>query len=540
MRKRAACPHRSAALQWLRPGWIGAGVLLLAAAWWPAGAQDKPSARGGAALIRIQGPIDEITRESIERRLNEATSAGVEAVIFRLDTPGGGVGPALAICRMIKTLPSELRTVAWVDPMALSAGAMISVACQEIWMSPASSIGDSAPIIVGPAGMAELGDTERAKVESPILQEYRDSAARHGHDPVLLRAMVTLSEEVWWLESVADPAVRKIVDGARKKELLDDVAAEERAWRLVRNFRLPWWDDDRDPLPVRQPIDGDGDLLTLSQYDAVGLGLARGIARSPEELLAKLEITGPLLSLEQTGWEKFAAWLNSPLVRGALLVIAMIGLYMEFQSPGLILPGATALIAGAIFIAAPYAAGLGNVWALALIVLGLILIAVELFVLPGFGLAGILGAVSLLAGIVGTFIQYDPQLPTFSPLMWEATRKGLATGFQVLLGSMAVALVGILMLIKVLPETRMVDGIILSNPELVGPDPSDPQTLVGQIGDVGVVVGTLRPSGQARFGQELVDVTALGEYVEAGQRVQVVRRSGKRIEVRVLPDQGLA
>ncbi len=489
------------------------------------------------AVIPIHGVIDDIMRDSIERRLTEAQIAGATVVIFEMDTPGGMVTSALSICQMIKTLPADLRTVAWVNPRAYSAGAMISVACNEIWMSPASAIGDCAPIMVAPTGgVAELGGTERAKAESPILQEFRESAARNGYDQLLSRAMVVMSAEVWWLEHMST-GERRFVDELEKKALMDDVAEGERQWRLIESYTNV---ATGKPVPLSQPIDRADTLLTLGQDEAVAFGFARGVVRDIAELSNRLELSGLPLRYPASGWERFAAWLNSPLVRGVLFMIVLIGAYVEFQQPGLIFPGVTAAVALVIFLAAPYAAGLANIWTFVLLGIGLVLLAVELFVLPGFGIAGILGIALILVAVIGTFVPQEPApgtepAPFFSWPSLPGTWKAIERGIQVLAGSVLVAILGILLLIRYLPRVRLAQGVVAPNPDAAGLALVDPTERLIQIGDVGVVTGDLRPGGQARFGQEVVEVRSQGEYVEAGRRVQVLKREGMRIVVRPLP-----
>ena len=126
MRPGQTVPLKSAALC------VAALVLLVA----PLFAQTtRAGRRATAAVIPIHGEIDDIVRDSVERRLTAARDAGATTIIFEMNTPGGLVTSALDICRLIKNLPPEARTVAWVHSDAYSAGAMISVACREIWMS---------------------------------------------------------------------------------------------------------------------------------------------------------------------------------------------------------------------------------------------------------------------------------------------------------------------------------------------------------------------------------------------------------------------
>jgi len=497
-------------------------------------AADSPGTLSKGAVLPIRGVIDNIMRDSIERRLGEARAAGTTTIIFEMDTPGGQVTSALDICQIIKTASVDVRTVAWVHPHAFSAGAMISVACDEIWMSGHSSIGDCAPIVVVPGtGVQPLPEAERAKAESPILNEFRDSAARNGYDPLLSRAMVTVGEEVWWLEKVDGSDERRFVTGEAKKRLIDETDEDEREWKVVESYLEPTLGKE---MPLSQPVDRASDLLTMSQYDAVAFGFARGILAKSVDLVDALELTGPPTYFEMSGWEKFASVLNSPIVRGILLIIALLGGYLEFQSPGLILPGATALVALAIFFAAPYAAGLANIWHLLVLAVGLILLGVEIFVIPGFGIAGIAGIVLIGFAVLATFVPAEPELPPFSMPSLPATWKGLVTGVKVLIGSLCLSLVGIFLLVRYLPESRLARGVITANPEADALALADTHPTVALVGDVGVVTGDLRPGGQARFGQEIVDVHSQGEFVEAGRRVQVISREGMQVVVRPLLD----
>lgn len=545
----------------LRGAWVLATVAALVLSMTAPVAGQAGTARWRVVIIPVRGEISDITLGSIERRLEQARARGAEVAVFEMDTPGGLVTSALSISKLIKRLPDEgIRTVAWVNDEAFSAGALISVACQKIVMSPASSMGNCAPIKVTPiGGLEELPQSERAKIESPIIQEFRDSAARNGYDPLLCRAMVTVDTEVWWLEQIepaaaeegtAGAVVREFVSGEEKKRRIDDVAEEERQWRLVTHIPGP----TGQPYEISQPVDQAETLLTLLQTEAVAFGFASAVVGSDSALWQALAGSGllggsdgeavrsspgpdELVRLEINGWERFAMWLNSPLIRGILLVIVLIGGYIEFQSPGLILPGVTALIALAIFLAAPYAAGLADIWTIILLVVGLVLLAVEIFVLPGFGVAGILGVLLILAAFLGTFIPEEPGAPPFSWPALEGTWQAIRTGIIVLMSSLGAAVVGLAFIVRYLPNSPLSRGILSENPQASRMAVTDPFANVALVGDVGVVTGALRPGGQARFGSEIVEVSSQGEYVEAGRRVQVIRHEGRSIVVRPLPDE---
>lgn len=483
-----------------------------------------------AVIVPIHGEITDIVRDSVKRRVDDAIANNAQAIVFEMDTPGGAVGSALDICRTIKSIPTEVKTVAWVRPAAYSAGAMISVACREIVMDQSSTIGDCAPIMIMPGneGMASLPPTERAKVESPVLQEFRDSASRNGYDQLLCRAMVTVGEEVWWIEN-AD-GTRKFVTADEKKKLIDD-AGEKPDWHLVASIPNP---NGAAPLTLAQPIDSKDTLLTMSQTEAVGFGLAKAIVTNESELMTHLGMSTPVVRLETSGWENFALWLNSSLIRGVLLAIAIIGGYVEFQHPGLIMPGITALVALAIFLAAPYAAGLADIWTFALLGIGVVLLLVELFVIPGFGIVGLLGIALILVGLLTTFVPRDPTSPLPFDLRnaWEHIR----TGILVITGAMMVSFAGIAMLLRYLPNLPLARGMLIQTPDatlLAIPDISQG---ILEIGDVGVVESALRPGGKARFGHDIFEVQSQSGYIEQGTKVRIVKREGPVLFVRPMSD----
>lgn len=497
---------------------------------------DGPRAR--VAIIPIEGEITDVLARSVERRIEEAKLQGVSSIVFRMNTPGGMVTSALDISAAIKKLPSEnISTVAWVKDQAYSAGALISVAAQQIVMSPAGRIGDCAPIMISPTGgLEELGGVERAKAESPVLQDFRDSAGRHGYDALLCRAMVQVGEEVWWLENSTTQA-REFVDAALKKERMGDVPEGTRAWRLVETFIDPL---SGRSVPVKQPIDSASELLTLSQSEAVAFGLAKGIAADESALLKLLELgAGAPLVLEVSGWESFARWLNDPAIRGVFFVLMIIGAYLEFQKPGVIIPGAIAAVCLAVFLGAPYAAGLADIWTIVLLAIGAILLGVEVFVLPGFGVAGVAGVLLIVVSLLGTFVPREPGLPPFSWPQLPGTYSSLVTGVKVLTIGTFIGLAGIALMLKYLPRTRFSRHFLLPNTTNVEALALDPYRGVGEVGEVGVVVGALRPGGAARFGHAVVDVQSQGEYIEAGRRVQVVKHEGMTIVVRPVPDESV-
>lgn len=521
--------HRVAALAML-------GLFGLSLVWGAASTQ--PASR--VAIVPIHGEINDILADSVQRRADQAVEDGADVIVFEMNTPGGMVTSALDICRYIKHLSSDVQTVAWVRHDAYSAGAMISVACQRIVMSSASAIGDCAPIMVSPGGgLQELPEAERAKIESPVLQEFRDSAARNGYDPLLCRAMVSVGVEVWWLEH-NETGQREFVTNEEKERRIDEIEdTDQRQWKLVATYTDPVSGAE---VRAKQPVDEANELLTVSQSEAVAYGLAERIIADEDELSAYLAAPGPLQRLSTTTWERFVIWLNSPLIRGILFAIVLVGAYVEFQNPGLIVPGAASALALVIFLGAPYAAGLADIWTIVLLVIGIILVAIEIFVIPGFGFVGLIGGVLILASFVGTFVPPEPTPGDgwFPPLFdWptlDATWTALKTGIMVIASSIILAVVGLLLLARYLPQLPG-GGLMPANPDVTTLLHDEPHADHALVGEIGVVIGPLKPSGQVRFGQEVVDVTSQGEYIETGRRVQVIKREGMTIIVRPLPEQ---
>lgn len=498
----------------------------------------QPAQPRRAAIVPIIDEINDITLTSMKRRVDQARQAGACMVVFKMDTPGGLASSALDICTYLKNL-TDMKTVAWVDPSAYSAGSLIALACDEVVMSSASKIGDCAPIIISPTeGLKELGGTERAKAESPILKEFRDSAHRRHYDPLMCEAMVRLGYEIWWLENAAD-GERRFVLKRDKEELM---AQDGSRWKPVKTIHDPISGTD---IQLRQPVVEERDLLTLTQTEALAFGFAKAIISNEQELRAHYNITGDIIHFDQNWAEIIADFLSSPFVRTVLMMLIALGIYAEFHAPGHFVGAIVALIALLIFLGAPYLTGLADTWEILLVVVGLVLLTIEIFVIPGFGFAGILGIVLVLVGLIATFVPAEPG-PLVIPRM-PATWLGLKTGLQVVFGGLALALAGAWLLNKYLPQIPGARGLFLSPalpaeasltaasgaaaaPEVFVPI-GGAEPLVG-LGDAGTALTRLRPAGKAIFNGRRVDVVTQGQMLDEGCPVEVVDVSGNRVVVR--------
>src|SRR5207249_10977611 len=177
----------------------------------PATTQPTAAAPIPAAVVVLKGVVDEYSQETLLKRIDQAKANGVKTVILQLDTPGGLVLAAQQITGYLRE-QHDIHTVAFVNHKALSAGIMIGLSCDELVMAPGAMIGDCAPIMMTDDGTLQtLGETERAKMESPILADFYASSLRNGYDPLLTQSMVSMKRVVRYLQS-PDGKTRKFVD----------------------------------------------------------------------------------------------------------------------------------------------------------------------------------------------------------------------------------------------------------------------------------------------------------------------------------------
>ena len=523
----------------------------------------RPDRFDKAAIIPIedQQMIDEVTVESIERRIDEALDSGADLIVLELDTYGGMTSAGYEISSRIKRV-TDAYTVAWIRPRAISAGSMIAVACDEIVVSRGCRIGDCQQIVITPEGPKPVPEELNAKFNSPLYTEFEDSARKNGYDPLLCMAMVRPELEVFWVRNTATGESRfanrqqrdalfgigtttapvKIEERVPKTEtdpygapkvrydtrttykpgeFVDD-SASRTDWRYVRSHAMLH--------SVDQPIDAHDRLLTMTEEQAIAYGFAEILADDETALRERLRIAGPIERIDYSWSESMVQWLSSPIVRGILAFLIFTGVYVEFKTPGVGLAGLVALIALAVFLGAPYLTGMAQWWEIALVAVGFVLLGLEIFVIPGFGVAGIAGIVLILAGLLMTFAPPEPG-PIIVPHL-DFTRNLLFGGVRVMGVAMLCSVVGAVILARYLPAVPVLGRVIAPNPtpEQVAPDVVQPQ--VAAVGSEGVALGALRPAGKARFGDELVDVVADGEFIGKGDPIVVIARHANRVVVR--------
>jgi membrane-bound serine protease (ClpP class) len=480
-----------------------------------------------AVVIAFEGVVDDYNRDALFKRFAEARRLGAKVVILKLDTPGGLVTAGLDISRFLKQ-QDGLHVVAFVDDMAYSAGIMIGLACDELVMEPGSFVGDSAPIALDAGGgLQKIEGAERAKIESPILADFHDSAVKNGHDPLLAEAMVAYSRVVHWVE---------------KPDAADAGAAESGASPPATRPAPGGRDVDEPGVP--RPIDGPDTLLTVSADVALKIGLAEAIVASPQVLASQRGYTIVAELSPGTG-ERFVGVLAGTAVRGILLTVFLLSLWIALHTPGAGAAEAVAMIALGLLVGVPLLTGYAQWWEIAAIVLGIVLLALELFVIPGFGVAGISGIALLLGGLVMTFVGNAPGLPgTWRvPQMWAGVQNGLLVVVVAFAASGLLAL----WLRRYLPKLPYLNRLVLQTPVPAGATvPGAPAVAGGGgssaadawpfVGTVGRAVSDLRPGGSAEFpyadDRRTAAVVSDSGFVPAGTKLAVREVRGNRVVVR--------
>ncbi|AUX22512.1 membrane protein [Sorangium cellulosum] len=301
------------------------------------------SARAGAAptvhVAPIQGEINAGLSAFVERAIAEAEEAGASALILPINTLGGRVDAAIVLRDALLATP--LRTVALVDPRAISAGALLALAAERILMAEGATLGAAAPVLAGPEGAEPAGE----KATSYVRKEFRATAERRGRPPELAEAMV--DEDV-------------VVEG----------------------------------------VVGPGKLLTLTTAEALELGVADARADDLGAALSWLGLEGAEIRHASPSWaERALRFLTQPVVSSLLLSLGIMGLLVELRTPGFGIPGLVGAACLVLFFWAQWLLALVGWEEIALAALGAVLLALEVLVIPGFGVAGIAGAVALIAGL---------------------------------------------------------------------------------------------------------------------------------------------
>ncbi len=451
-----------------------------------------------AYVIPVSGEVQPGMASFIQRAFRDLPDGPDVLYILEMDTFGGRVDSALKIVDAL-TEERQGKTVAFITYKAISAGSLISLACNDLVMKPNTTIGDCAPITYSEEGAEMLGE----KFQSPLRAKFRALARRNNYPVTLAEAMVTADMKVFRVE----------MDG--KTRYMD--AGEFEDLTPV----------EKETITAKKTIVAEGELLTMDDVEALELGFSRASVSDLKELLAHLEADGhEIVRLEESWSEDLVAFIGtiSPL----LMMIGLAALYTEMRAPGFGAPGVIGILFLGLVFFNQHMAGLADHTELIIILLGLALLGCEVFVIPGFGIAGYTGLFLIAVGFVLSlqdFVIPDPSLPWEADLMIKNVTRILASCIGGSILSMAV-------LRYVFPKLAAagVDGPYL-DATLEASHADSEEAAGAEVGQTGVARTFLRPSGKAEIGGEIFDVITEGEFMEKGTPVTITRIDGNRVIV---------
>ena len=459
-------------------------------------------------LIPIKGDIEPSLGAFVRRQARSALSEGAEFLIFEIDTFGGRVDTALQISSFIGSI-KDAKTIAWVriGPESLgvswSAGALIALSCNEIYMAPGTSIGAAAPVT-----MSSTGETKKAdeKTVSAVRSQMAALAEKNDYPVALALAMVDEDVEVWEVQIGKE---RRVLTSQEVERL------EQEKNRLVTRIGI---------------VSPKGKLLSLTAGEAVRYGLARGIEDDSTSLVQTIGAEGPLSERTPGFADTLVSILTSSTVQTLLILIGLIMLFLEINTPGFGVPGVIAIIAFLVIFGSNALLGTVGSLEMLLFLLGVGLLAVEIFLIPGFGITGICGIV--LIGLSLVLSMQDFAIPTL-PWQWELFGKNLV----IVAVAVILALAGIAVIILMGTKIKTFDWLTLKT-KLVGtaagsePENETIKNYSSLIGKQGTTISILRPSGKALIDDQVYVVEADGAFIQQGTKIEVCRVRGNIIVVR--------
>ena len=481
---------------------------------WPAfawAAEKPPGKFQHGVIVRFDGTITPLLEHYLYRKIQAAQEQGADLIILEIDSPGGYVDSSLNIAHYLLKLEG-VHTVAYVPRQALSGAAIAALGCDEIVMHPKAVLGDAGPIFMDKDFLFRHAPE---KIRSDLVRKMRDLAEAHHRPPALVEAMADMNVVVFKVKNKNTGEIAFLSD----EEI--DASPNPGQWERLN----PVFESRKDHF------------LEVNGERAVALGLAEATVGNRAELAKRYGLKGPLPVLRPSGLDTAVYVLNRPLVTGLLFVVGLVALFIEFSAPGISVGGLTALLCFALFFWSRFMGGTADWLEIVLFAVGLVFLAVELFVLPGFGVAGVSGLLLLATSLI--LASQDFVVPSTTRQLSTLTGSLL-----VVVGSFAVFVVVAAVLTTWLGDIPLLSRLALKPPES-GPPPS---SLVGnrastgkppptiETGDVGVADSPLRPSGKARFGDRWLDVVTEGPFVDRGRRVKIVHIAGNRIVVREIEE----
>jgi membrane-bound ClpP family serine protease len=449
--------------------------------------------------IEVRGSLDQGKIESLRRRIKHAIGKNANLIILQLDCEGGATTDADTMARELRELADDnklpVKTIAYIPAdRALGAATFLALGCNDIVMGKKSILGDFGYL---PDKTADALADKR----SMLVQRAKEA----GYPPLLFEAMLKPGMVLYRTQSKKDPGDYRVMT--------------DEQWRKAEN----------DWTKEGTVHSGDG-LFKLEARQAKEWGVAQyDDVESPDALYALYGLDASKVRVARDDWlDKVAEFFREPIVNVILIMLGIVGLILELKMPGVTLPGILSAVCFVLFFWAYSFTGQFTMLAVLLFVLGLILIGLEIFVLPGFGVTGISGIVLVIVSLALVTLEKMP----------ETTGDWLDLGAR--LGTFGISLVaaiaGAFMLAWYLPHIPYANRLVLMPPsdEKTDAHAEEASARAALLGAIGVAETMLRPAGKVRFGDDFLDVVAEGDYVNPGTRVQVIEIEGNRIVVKAV------
>ena len=395
----------------------------------------------------------------IKKAIKKAEEEGASLIILELDTPGGLLSSALSIKNYI--IESDIPVVAYINKNALSAGALISLSCEAIYMSDGSIIGAATPVYM------KGNEIEKAS-------EKEISAMR--------------------------AAMRSSAERSKKNVRIAEAMVDETIILSKRNDGI-----DLD----------DKTLLTLSVEEALKVNIADGKANSIIDImkLRNLSENSTIINVEEEKYDYILRFLINPAVLSALISIGIIGVYIELKTPGFGIGGVISIIAFSIFFFAQVFVGESGFLAPAIFFLGIVLLAIEIFVIPGFGITGILGILGIVAGIFMSF-----------------GINNIAQATLVVFVSLIADIILIIILARFILKSKGFKNIVALETDTAGYHSS--VSYDNLLGCEGITDTFFRPSGNIIINDKKYDAITEGEFINKGVKIKVILVEGNKIVIK--------
>jgi membrane-bound serine protease (ClpP class) len=457
--------------------------------------------------IEIHGALDGGKLNSLERRTREAIRKKANTIVLHLDCEGGETRDAAATAEKIRKLTDDggvlpVKTIAFVPPgRSLGAATFLAIGCSEIAMAPDAKLG-------GFDYLKTLDAKELAEKRKMLVS----LAHEQGYHTAFFQAMLDPQRSIYLCRHKTRPGAFAVLTDA-------DLAQNDTEWTKTKTIFTA----------------DTGEFLSLDANTAKHYGIAvYDDITSPERLYERYGFDSTKVQTSRDDWlDAVALFLRAPAVNVILIMVGIAGLILELKIPGFGVPGIVSALCFVLFFWAHAFAG-QSTWeftllAILLFLLGIILLGIEIFLLPGFGVTGISGVALIVISLMLVLLE---QMPSTSQ-EWTSLGAAFTTVAIGLVGGMA----GAVMIARFLPNIPYANRLVLAPPveqEQTGDFDLTQEGLhaAALLGSIGVAETTLRPAGKARFGEEFLDVVAENDFVAAGARVQVIEIEGNRIVVK--------